>query len=302
MISNNSTANKQLLQQSEKRKFSSSKQQQQEQLLTTKKKMKETNLGQIRVGRRIYNKSKFNDPSYPNFTPIIVMTKSTDYGAIGPYCLKNEKGQIMENIWQFSKIYETVPKAKEYYSRFDKTIIWQHPEEVHFKDNKPTKEYWLWREKGYNNKYPVRYPIGFKRQKGGNSKCVGAIYNEVDIDSNDKEFNYEGKILNYIEARKAIYLPVYCNLVKEENQFKELKKRLENGENLLIIEVDGPHEEDLDYYKEKYQVEDNFIEKNTIVVNEENMKIMLNDSKHPFGHGYCLGLALLGLDKVIVTL
>ncbi len=35
----------------------------------------------IRVGRIVKNKK----PSYPNFKPIIVLTKSSAYGDLGPY-------------------------------------------------------------------------------------------------------------------------------------------------------------------------------------------------------------------------
>lgn len=57
----------------------------------------------IRVGRRKYNRDgSYIDPTYPNFTPIICLTSSTEYGFLGPYELKDEKGRIMENIWQFS--------------------------------------------------------------------------------------------------------------------------------------------------------------------------------------------------------
>lgn len=54
----------------------------------------------IRVGRRIYT---ITDPSYEGFTPIICLTKSTEYGSLGPYELKDEDGRIMENSYQFSK-------------------------------------------------------------------------------------------------------------------------------------------------------------------------------------------------------
>ena len=56
----------------------------------------------IRVGRRIYTNGKFTDPSYEGFTPIICLTKSTEYGSLGPYELKDEDGRIMENSYQFS--------------------------------------------------------------------------------------------------------------------------------------------------------------------------------------------------------
>ena len=78
--------------------------------------------------------------------------------------------------------------------------------------------------------------------------------------------------------------------------FRDLQKRLEKGENLLIIEVDGPCQSSLDYYKQKYNVNDNFIENHTMLVNQQNINIMLNDPKHPFGHGYCLAMALMNKE------
>jgi hypothetical protein len=101
---------------------------------------------------------------------------------------------------------------------------------------------------------------------------------------------------DYIESRKALYLPKYIECLENQPKFVKLQKMLERKENLLIIEVDGPHQEDLEYYKSKYEVDENFIENNTMLATEENLKIMLNDAKHPFGHGYCLAWALQGLS------
>ena len=85
----------------------------------------------IRVGTINYNKGKKIYPEFPGFKRIEVMTPSTAYGQIGPYCLKNEEGHIMENIWQFSKIYEEVPVVTQRYSRYNRTIVWEHPHEKH---------------------------------------------------------------------------------------------------------------------------------------------------------------------------
>ena len=240
----------------------------------------------LRVGRIVYENGKPIHPKYEGFTPIIVMTKSSKYGKLGPYCLKNSKGQYMENIWQFSKVYEKVPKSVQSYSRYQpELIIWDHPKETHIdKNGYPLPEYWKWRDKGFNNEYPVRYPIGFKNR------------HQVLYSLKEKG----GKELDYIEARKEIYLPVFCELVKKESQYGELISRLNKGEKLLILEVDGPHQESLPYYKEKYDVEDDFIENSTILATKENLKIMLNDTKHPFGHGYCLAASLLGIEKNII--
>ncbi len=243
----------------------------------------------IRVGRTVYDKKgKRTDPSFEGFTNIVVLMKShSKWGPLSPYYLKNEKGVIMENYWQFSKIYDKIPDTTQYFSRYNNKITWTHGEECHVKDGKLTQEYYNWRKKGMKCKYAIRYPVGYKYR----TKCLYALANKSDgtIDESDK--------LDYIQSRKKIYVPEYCRLVKSEKRFKELKTRLAAGENLLIIEVDGPHQESLDYYKTKYSVSNNFIQNNTMLINKNNIKIMLNDPKHPFGHGYCLAMALL--DKAV---
>jgi len=240
----------------------------------------------IRVGRI---RSASDKLKYEGFISIVVMMKSSPYYSLSPYFLTID-GCNLENIHQFVKIYEKVPATKQVYSRWDDTVIWDHPSETHVifsNSNKDdgsftlTAEYYEWRRKGFNNKYAVRYPVGFEHRKN----CIGSLKNEDDE-----------QLLDYIDARKQIYLPNYLQAVKKESQFKELKQMLKDGKNLLIVEVDGPHGESLDYYKKKYKVDDNFIEDDTILATKENLKIMLNDTKHAFGHGYCLAVALLNLS------
>lgn len=242
----------------------------------------------IRIGSRIYNKNgTYIDPPLIiddiKYIPVIVMTKCSKYASLSPYELKDENGIIMENKWQFSKIYNYVPKTTEYYSRYDKKIIWDHPHEKHIIDNKITKEYIQWRNKGFSNKYAVRYPVGFKHRKN----VIGCI---KDIKVKDVKEN----VLNYVDARKEIYVPEYCRLVEKKEQFKEFVEMLKDKKNLMIIEVDGPKSSSLDYYKEKYKVDNKFIINNTMLATISNLKIMLNDTLHPFGHGYCLATSLLG--------
>jgi hypothetical protein len=243
--------------------------------------------GSLRVGRILNcnDYKKFNRiDELKNFTLIVVMTASSKYGILSPYQLKTENGVIIENYWQFSKVYEKVPKSKQFYSQFDKTVIWEHPEEKHYdvKEEKLLPAYYKWQEKGFKCKYAIRYPVGRYHRH----KCLFSLY--------------EGDKLDYIESRKKIYLPEYMKSVIKHPKWKELKDRLYNGENLLILEVDGPHQESLQYYKDKYKVEDDFIENETIIVNRKNMKIMLNDGKHAFGHGYCLAISLISdIEKII---
>lgn len=102
--------------------------------------------------------------------------------------------------------------------------------------------------------------------------------------------------LDYITARKQIYYPRYRDSVQQHPVFKKLQQRLNRGEHLLIIEVDGPHEDDLAYYMKRYGVDNDFITNNTMVATPENLTIMLHDPTHPFGHGYCLAACLLNID------
>lgn len=240
--------------------------------------------GKVRVGVCCFEGKKKVPvfPTYEGYTNIVVMTKTySKWSVIGPYELKDEQERIMENVWQGSKIYQSIPPISQTL-RGTNQISWEHPAEIHIDENNNiTKEYWNWRYKLMNNLYPVRYPVGFEHRKN----CVCA-YAENDLMTP----------LDYIAGRKAIYSPLYIELAKKHPQFEELRQRHLAGENLLIIEVDGPHQESLPHYQEKYGVPDNWIENHTIEINRENLNIMLNDSKHAYGHGYCLASALLGIE------
>ncbi len=210
----------------------------------------------------------------------------------------------MENAWQFSKVYEKVPPSTQLYAPpYHNEVIWEWKGEIHTdKDHFVNDKYWKWREAGMYNEYAVRYPVGQKHMK----ECLFCLWPTGKVHKNG-DIEYEE--LDYIQSRKKIYAPVYTNLVKKQPKFEKLRKMLLKGENLLtpilldcragnacvasIIEIDGPHQESLDYYIEKYNVDENFIEDDTILVTKENMDIMLNDTKHSYGHGYVLARALL---------
>lgn len=115
----------------------------------------------VRVGRRTYIKGKPVDPKVPGYTPIISLTP---YGCIGPYCLRDDQGYFLENRWQGSKVYASVPTCRQTYSRFDRRVIWEHPAEKHAILQPDgtyalTSAYYDWRRKLMANPDPVRYPI-----------------------------------------------------------------------------------------------------------------------------------------------
>jgi len=236
-------------------------------------------VGQVRVGR-----SKFRQTTkYKGFTKIPVLTERYGkYGQIGPYNLKNNQDEILENVWQFSKVYSYVPAVSVPYSTGDKTIVWTWPAEVHLDEQgNPNENYWRWREAGKNNPQPVRFPVGSRNK---HTVSYSLQYEAPPSETNPR--------LNYIQSRKAIYVPIYEQAVAQHPLFLDLWIRLQGGENLLILDVDGPHQESLNYYREWYNVPENFIEGDTVLATDENLDILLNDPKHPYGHGYVLAKTL----------
>jgi hypothetical protein len=231
-------------------------------------------VGQVRVGRILYGKEGRVYPQFEQFSPIIVLTKTSEYGFLSPYDLKNEKGQLMHNIVEFSKVYEKLPRSVIPYTKKYRVIVWRWDEDTHLVDDQIMPNYWKWREAGLKNDRAIKCPVGIESIGKHKFTLVGE------------------ERLNNIEARSKLYVPLYFELVKNQPQFHALRERFNNGENLLIIEVNGPHEEDLPYYKQRYGVDNNFIVNDTMLATPENIKIMLNDPLQPFGHGYCLAMAL----------
>lgn len=221
-------------------------------------------------------------PKMEGFKNILIHTKGTNLGGdLSPYVLKNDKGHLIENIWQFSKVYPVVYKQRIPLSRYTPgKIIWQYKEEKHFLKGEITPQYWEWRKKGMENEYAVRYPNGFH----GRKNCLFSFAQDE---------NGIWKKLNYIEARKNIYCKEYIKYAPHTPHFKKLKEMLNNGQNLQLVEVDGPNPT-LDYYPY------NLISKENpgLIINDKKIiKTLLNDERTPFGHGYCVATLLLGKEK-----
>ncbi|MHB1952480.1 MAG: hypothetical protein ACYCOU_01930 [Sulfobacillus sp.] len=216
---------------------------------------------------------------------MVMMRSHSRYHPLSPYYLADSDGRLMENLWQAAKVYPEVPSSRQVYSRWDSRVIWEHPAERHLDAGKTTPKYWAWRAKLERNPDAVRYPVGMSHRH----RCRFALSSEG------------GPELDYLQSRRAIYLPLYVGLAKQHPLFAELRLRLSRGESLLIAETDGPHQESLDYYRERYGVPADFISQGSVLATEYNLKILLDDSRHPFGHGYCLAAALLGIDSKLAA-
>lgn len=141
-----------------------------------------------------------------------------------------------------------------------------------------------------DNKSPVRYPVGHDMRHS--SSCIGHYWIDSvhQVDPSSIPPHDVGPIstslLNYVQARHHIYLRLYYKLVIDKPQFIELCAMYMSGQNILINEVDGPHQEDLEYYMRTYGVTEDFIQQDTILATKENLTIMAKDTKNAFGSPY----------------
>lgn len=236
----------------------------------------------------IYNGIRVDGQDYikPGTKKILSLTKSTAYGELSPYLMKRN-GILMENEWQFSKLYEAIPSVNEKEHRYSDNY-WVWPGQVHVDRRKSsnlieclTPEYFEWRKAGMECPFPVRYPVGYSHRHA----CIGCYY--------CPKPNGSARILDYITSRKKLYLPLYLKIVEKLPLFHELLSEVKAGTDITIVEVDGPHQESLQHYQDKYNVNEDFIVDHVMLSSPENLNIMLHDEKHPFGHGYCLATALL---------
>jgi hypothetical protein len=232
-------------------------------------------IGKIRVAKYDY-KNKI-EPITEGYMNILIHTT----GELSPYEMKDHNGILMENFWQFHKIWKRVDEQNQPLSNYhlDPKFPrrWQHPSEIHIKeDGSITNEYWWWRNKGLFSKRWIRYPNGYAKH----SEVICSIYLE--------SLNpLKWRSINKIEARKLIYVAKYKEIALQTKQFKELKQMLLDGINIQIVEVDGPTY-DIEYpYNQTIN--------SSIEINAEILNALLNNPKQAFGHGYTLAGVLLEL-------
>jgi len=136
--------------------------------------------------------------------------------------LKTKDGYIMENIWQSCKVYDSVFACK--HKKFD-TLIWKQDAEKHLDNGIITPAYFEWKDKLIKNKYPVPYPSGFSNR-------------------NKYEFLlHDNKKYNLNTGFHEIYIPMYFDLVRNLQRFKELQDHYRSGKNLFIICDNLPYQQ-----------------------------------------------------------
>jgi hypothetical protein len=232
--------------------------------------------GVVRVQKYFPNDQRKHQ-TYPNTRDVLIHSSNVGFGGhLSPFHLRDDRGRIMENVWQFAKLYRKVEAQCTPMSRRWEvgTIIWEHPEEVHTSgdpDDIPNEAYWAWRAKGMTNKYAVRYPNGY----AGRHLCLCHVTDD-------------GEKLSYIEARKRIYCAFYIQYARTKGDFLEMKRILGSGMDVQIREVDGPD------YTLKHPPYNTINERDRgMIMTEEHVRLLLDDPIKPFGHGFVIAALLM---------
>ena len=165
-------------------------------------------------------------------------SKSKEWSALSPFKL----GPVIVtpgNEFSQAEISRNVENAWQYSKVYKEHI---HP------CMSPLKTQWIeWARRGWRDWRANRYPMG-----------KGAI----------PEYSlWKDQKLNYIEARKAIYGPLYTQTVVTTPEFLKLLNMHREGKHLFLLDYDG------------YQTEDDF---NTII----------NNPDKKMGHAFFLKRAL----------
>lgn len=139
-------------------------------------------------------------------------TSKGDFKDLSPFYLHlpGFPNVLIENLWQFSKVYPRYAKLKEG-GQFNNPF-----------DYDPTDEYFRWRNRGWLSNRAHRHPLG---------KGAKPLYSFVDFGK---------RKLGYVEARKKIYIPAYAAAVQEQSTtFSKIEKAFESGNNIILRDFDG---------------------------------------------------------------
>lgn len=218
---------------------------------------------------------------------------NSKWKALCPYLLKtdgdelccNPGGIIFENFYQGCKLYPEIYSNSVYASKYHmnnpKYLWWEYntvsPDKdvlLNVDDTINYDLYFRWRNSLWSCPNPIRYPNKIHRR-------MNVMYSLV-LDS----FGHEHK-LDYISARKELYMKEYIRLVRKLPEYDKLLNKLRNGSKLLLCEVDVP----ANHKKGNYGL--NCMTCGTYTLSIEKLDLLLNDPSEAFGHALCIAYALL---------
>ena len=149
--------------------------------------------------------------------------------------------QNVENYWQYSKVYKEHVIPPQSPLNYNNPLFWE-----------PHPEYFTWRNAGWAKKRAVRYPMG---------KGAKPLYSY-----------YMGYNLDYISARKQIYVPAYAAAVIHTQSYAILYNAVMAGQDVVLGDFDG-----YDYIKMGMTLKD-----------------VANNPKKNTGHAFVIAMLLTG--------
>ena len=184
---------------------------------------------------------------------------------------RGESAQVMENYWQYGKLF---PEMSQPHLLQETTST---------KKLTPTPAWYHWRSKGYAETKGHRHPRGTKTnqvmridEKGRRwFRYRTAISSCYLLQTDEGE---QWCQMGYLESRKTVYVPLYEALIQQQPAFQELRKQVQRGGKFVILDYDAPETPER--------------------VTLEFLREAVNQTSpygKPFGHGYVLAGALLGL-------
>ncbi len=158
---------------------------------------------------------------------------------LGPVeCYDGLVASCVENAWQYAKVYAGMADS----------------------NGNPTHLYFDWRNKGFQKDKASRYPMG---------KGIAPLYSYWKV--NDNYYK-----LDYIQARKLIYIPIYAKVVVKTDAFARLKDLVSQGYNIALSDFDG-------YNNDAFNL---------------NLKQVVENTHKTMGHAFVLKMLLDGLISV----
>ena len=153
------------------------------------------------------------------------------------------------------------------------------------RDNSCTEKYQQFRQTIANETNPsiLRHPKGTKTKEiVGQSISYGKTVNRYKRLS-PIDAIYHGQLVDgYVNSRKIGYVPNYYNLISGSSQLQYYIEKYNVGNDIVVYDLDGPKDD-------KYN---NIL----LPVSLEMLQTLINDTRHPFGHGYVVAAAILGLN------
>lgn len=225
-----------------------------------------------------------------NGSCIIQLTRDKEYVPFRTYNVKTTGGVLVHNMLGFSILYEKVSPRVEFLTPISSKIIWEHPGEKHVEQivNKDVVEnivlpsYSEWRNKGFMNPYPVLMPSGNYQ-----FKKVCSIDNF-------------GQKISIRNAKIRYYLNPYKEYAKDLPIFLELKRRLLNGENIILVEYTNPNKYNTSYYinslRKAGKHTDDVIGEEWLTINSDTIDCLMADDNYLLSSSIGLAFSLLDIQ------